>query len=53
MHARALHGAHTLQEVVVAESEQVFIYLENSCRDQMGRQAVVSMLLTWPRTAWR
>ena len=42
-----IHGkVATLHEVVVvAESEQVFIYLENSCRDQMGRQAVVSMLL--------
>jgi len=42
-----IHGkTATLQEVVVApEMEQLFVYLENSCRDQNGRQAIVSMLL--------
>ena len=42
-----IHGkTATLQEVVVApEMEQIFIFLENSCRDQNGRQAIASMLL--------
>ena len=33
------------QELDAPEMEQVFIFLENSCRDQNGRQAIASMLL--------